>query len=150
MLNKDAKIWKVACGDYYHGPTNQHGTGMYEYMHSYGIDEKAATLDEAFALDKDEKLKNSIASTGAATLYAGMPCVGFDKDSNYVFKIKEISEMCTSRISGTNQANASDAGSRANISIKPHGFNEIYTYLNNNLKARADLALKASAGLAPV
>ena len=150
ILNKDAKIWKVVCSDYYHGPTNQHGTGMYEYMHSYGIDEKAATLDEAFALDKDEKLKNAIASTGAATLYAGMPCVGFDKDSNYVYKIKEISEMCTSRMSGTNQADAADAGSRACISINPNGFNEIYNYLNNNLKARADLALKASAGLAPV
>lgn len=150
ILNKDAKIWKVTCSDYYHGPTNQHRTSMYECMHSYGIDEEAATLDEAFALDKDEKLKNAIAGTGAATLYAGMPCVGFDKDSNYVYKIKEISEMCTSRISGTNQADVTDAGSRAHISINPHGFNEIYTYLHINLDARANLALKASAGLAPV
>jgi hypothetical protein len=132
------KVWKVSLSRYYTGFTNLGGDTMYELISDNGIDEEANSLDEAFALDKHDKLKNATVATPAAAVYAGMPCVGFDKDNNYVFKIREFSDTCTPRISSTNSNTGADPGNRAVIMITPHEWGSFHSYF----KATLDVQLK--------
>lgn len=128
-----AKVWRAGCNNYYYGPSNHSGGSVYETMRIHGIDEAANSLDEAFALDKLDKLKNSTVGLYPAGVYAGLPCVGFDKDNNYVFKIKELSEVCTAMISSTNQKDGSEPNDRAVINVSPCEASSLYVYLRSGL-----------------
>jgi hypothetical protein len=136
------KVWKVSLSRYYTGFTNLGGDTMYELISNYGIDEEANSLDEAFALDKHDKLKSATAATPAAVVYAGMPCVGFDKDNNYVFKIKEFSDACTAKMSATNSNTGADPGNRAVIIITPHEWSTLHSYLHAALEVQLREVIK--------
>jgi hypothetical protein len=118
------------------------GDTTYEIINDNGIDEEANSLDEAFALDKHDRLKNATAATPAAAVYAGIPCVGFDKDNNYVFKIKEFSDACTAKMSTTNSNTGADPGNRACITITPHEWSTLHSYFHAALEVQLREVIK--------
>lgn len=147
-----SKAWMVISNNYYYGNTNHQGCAVYEAMHKNGIDEAANSLDEAFNLDKLNRMMGEAATHTRHEIYASMPCVGFDKDNNYIFKIKEFAEVCNSLISATNPTDGSESGNRAVISTTAYSTLVLHNYFKTGLKLqrddllqRADLAARLGA-----
>jgi RNase H-fold protein (predicted Holliday junction resolvase) len=136
------KVWRVSLSRYYTSFTNLGGDTTYEIINNNGIDEEANSLDEAFALDKHDRLKNATAATPAAAVYAGIPCVGFDKNNNYVFKIKEFSDACTAKMSTTNSNTGADPSNRAVIIITPHEWSTLHSYFHAALEVQLREVIK--------
>lgn len=135
------KAWMVTPNNYYYGNTNHQGCAVYNAMHNNGIDEAANSLDEAFGLDKLNRMAGEAVRLTRDEIYASMPCVGFDKDNNYIFKIKEFAEVCGSLISATNPADGSEPGNRAVISATAYSTHMLHDYFKIGLNLqRNDLA----------
>lgn len=132
------KAWMVTSNNYYYGNTNHQGCELYDAMHKNGIDEAANSLDEAFSLDKLNRMAGHAAVLTRDEIYASMPCVGFDKDKNYIFKIKEFAEVCNSLISATNPADGSESGNRAVISATAYSTSMLHDYFKIGLYLQRD------------
>jgi len=132
------KAWMVTSNNYYYGNTNHQGCELYDAMHKNGIDEAANSLDEAFSLDKLNKMAGHAAVLTRDEIYASMPCVGFDKDKNYIFKIKEFAEVCSSLISATNPADGSESGNRAVIAATAYSTSMLHDYFKIGLYLQRD------------
>ena len=141
------KAWMVTSNNYYYGGTNHQGCEVYEAMHKNGIDEAANSLDEAFNLDKLNRMASESANLTRAEIYASMPCVGFDKDNNYIFKIKEFAEVCNSLISATNLADGSESGNRAVISATAYPTHMLHDYFKIGLNLQRNNLAASLASL---
>lgn len=116
--NPNYTFYNAVSTDYYVGDNYRPDTAVYEAMDD-SIN-KASTLTEAFALDLSNNMKKviEIKDCTASSIYASMPCVGFDKDDNYIFKIKEFTEINDHLTSGTNLGRKYPCNQRAIIKIE--------------------------------
>lgn len=84
-------------------------------------------VEKAVAIIDDENLQSA---------YRSLPCVGYDSDGNYVFKIKEFGELCNELSDiDTNFGSTGSANDRAAIHISPFAFSDLSVHMRAALKA---------------